>query len=335
MNCTEKIDFVVTWVDGNDPAWIAEKNQYDSDQSNNGSTQNRYRDWDLMRYWFRGVEKYAPWVNRVYFITWGHYPKWLNREHPKLKLILHEDYIPKEYLPTFNSNVIELFLNRIEELSEYFVLFNDDTFLTAPTEPDTFFQNGLPCESALLDVVTLTRPEDVFPHTILNNSGILNRHFVKREVLRRHASKFYTPRYGKEVIRNFLLAPFQAFSGFKDLHLPVSYCKTSLDRVWREEGALLESCGTHRFRSPDDYTHCLFKCWQLCEGKFVPRKCSWGKHFELGRDEDAYRAVWNQSFQTVCLNDSLENIDSFAEIQEKLKMSFEHILPDRSSYEIK
>ena len=35
------IDFVVTWVDGNDP-------------------NVRFRDWDNMQYWFRAVEKFAP-----------------------------------------------------------------------------------------------------------------------------------------------------------------------------------------------------------------------------------------------------------------------------------
>ena len=35
---------------------------------------------------------------------------------PKLKLVSHKDYIPAEYLPTFNSNVIELWLHKIPEL---------------------------------------------------------------------------------------------------------------------------------------------------------------------------------------------------------------------------
>lgn len=34
----------------------------------------RYRDWENLKYWFRGVETFAPWVNKVYFITYGHIP---------------------------------------------------------------------------------------------------------------------------------------------------------------------------------------------------------------------------------------------------------------------
>ena len=91
------------WVDGNDPEWQKEKNNYDKKDNADGSIV-RYRDWDLLQYWFRGVEKFAPWVNKVYFITWGHLPKWLDTSNPKLVIVNHKDYIPEEYLPTFSAN---------------------------------------------------------------------------------------------------------------------------------------------------------------------------------------------------------------------------------------
>lgn len=34
--------------------------------------EERYRDWDNLQYWFRGVEKFAPWVRKIHFVTWGH-----------------------------------------------------------------------------------------------------------------------------------------------------------------------------------------------------------------------------------------------------------------------
>ena len=107
----------------------------------------RYREWDTLRYWFRAVEKYAPWVNQVYFVTCGHVPKWLNMDAPKLHFVRHQDYIPEQYLPTFSSHPIELNLHRIEGLSEHFVYFNDDFYLTAPVQETDFFVNGLPCDS--------------------------------------------------------------------------------------------------------------------------------------------------------------------------------------------
>ena len=138
----EKIDFVILWVDGNDKAWLEEKNKYLNIKGDSGK--NRFRDWDNLQYIFRGIEKHADWVNKIFFITWGHLPKWLNTDNPKLRIVKHEEFIPKEYLPTFNSNVIELNLHRIKDLSEKFVLFNDDLFILKDLKKEDFFKSNLP-----------------------------------------------------------------------------------------------------------------------------------------------------------------------------------------------
>ena len=85
----------------------------------------RYRDWEILKYLFRSIENFAPWVNNVYFVTCGHLPAWLNTECPKLQIVSHKDFIPEKYLPTFNSHSIEWNFHRIKNLSEHFVYFND------------------------------------------------------------------------------------------------------------------------------------------------------------------------------------------------------------------
>ena len=178
----EKIDFVVTWVDGSDREWLAQKRKYlDAASSVSSSIAGgeanadcRYRDCGLLKYWFRAVEKFAPWANRVFFVTCGQKPDWLDESNPKLRLVNHEDYIPAEYLPTFHSDTIELNLHRIPDLSERFVLFNDDTFLLRPSTPDQFFHGGLPvlaCDLGIprwLGCSTASR-------IVVNNGGILAR----------------------------------------------------------------------------------------------------------------------------------------------------------------
>ena len=139
----EKIDFVIPWVDGSDPAWREEFQRY-SPTKGMDAGENRYRDWNNLRYWFRGVEKFAPWVNTVWFVTWGHVPQWLDRNAPKLRIVRHEDYIPVKISADFNCNPIELNFHRIPGLAEKFVYFNDDMFLLRPVEPEIFFKNGLP-----------------------------------------------------------------------------------------------------------------------------------------------------------------------------------------------
>lgn len=141
----DKIDFIITWVDGNREEWRALKSKYIESLSTEDKRRNaqaRYREMGLLRYWFRGVEKFAPWVNRIHFVTCGQIPTWLNTEHPKIHLVNHTDYMPNEFLPTFNSNAIELGMHRINGLSERFVYFNDDVFLIAPVESTFFFEKG-------------------------------------------------------------------------------------------------------------------------------------------------------------------------------------------------
>ena len=148
------IDFVVLWVDENDPEWLIEKEAHSTQNYSYNSNYNsnaRYRDWDMFHYWFRAVERYAPWVNDVFLITYGHVPKWLNTEHPKLKLVKHSDFISNEYLPTFSIVPIELNLWRIPQLSEHFVYYNDDMFLMNPVRKEDFFKDGLPKQCALED----------------------------------------------------------------------------------------------------------------------------------------------------------------------------------------
>ena len=148
------IDFVIIWVDGNDPKWRAVKNQYDPNpEAGEDDQEVRYRDWDNLQYWFRAVEKYTPWVRKIHFVTWGHLPSWLNVNHPKLHIVNHKDYIPEEYLPTFNSHTIEMNLHRIKGLSEQFVYFNDDMFINKPMKPRDFFVHGKPCDTFAMDCI--------------------------------------------------------------------------------------------------------------------------------------------------------------------------------------
>ena len=93
------IDFVITWVDGSDPAWQKKRSQFRPGEAEDAGT-IRYRDWGLLRYWFRAVENFAPWVRRVYLVTDNQCPPWLNRAHPTLVLADHRDFIPEKYLLT-------------------------------------------------------------------------------------------------------------------------------------------------------------------------------------------------------------------------------------------
>lgn len=54
-------------------------------------------------------------------------------------MVNHSDIIPKEFLPTYNSNVIESYLHQISGLSDIFLYFNDDVFIRSFLHPSDLF----------------------------------------------------------------------------------------------------------------------------------------------------------------------------------------------------
>lgn len=215
MSKNYPIDFVVTWVDGNDPVWQAEKAKY-SPNKNADNRNVRFRDWDNMQYWFRAVEKFAPWVNKIHFVTYGHLPKWLNIDNPKLNIAKHSDFIPQKYLPTFSSQPIELNLHRINGLAERFVYFNDDMFLLRPVKRELFFagKDCLPTDFAITSTISTTTKEDMMPFIKLNCVTILNGHFDKKEQMKKHFSKWVNLAYGWNALRNLIFYGQHRFKGF-------------------------------------------------------------------------------------------------------------------------
>ena len=100
----------------------------------------RWRDNDELKYALRSAEKYVPWINHIYIITsFGQVPKWLNLKNKKVTVIDDASILPPYAVPTFCSDNIEMCLANIPELSEHFLLSNDDMFFTRPLGPDYFF----------------------------------------------------------------------------------------------------------------------------------------------------------------------------------------------------
>lgn len=337
MKHEQEIDFVITWVDGSDPAWIKEKAAY-SGQKISGTVDDRdvrFRDYGLLRYWFRAAEKFAPWVRKIHFVTWGHLPAWLDTDHPKLHVVRHEDYIPKEFLPTFSSRVIELNLHRIEGLSECFVYFNDDMFFLAPVRETDFFRNGKPCDLLAFQPVVANPASPVMSHTFLNNALVISRHFDKRENVRRQPGKYfkigYPPLY---FFYNLLELAFPKYTGFYTVHGPAPFCRRAFQEVWeKEERTLLETM-SHRFRSKDDVSDYLVRDWQKLRGDFCP--CNLLKdfaYFSLSEDNRRLcRTIVKQKKKIICINDANEEID-FDRAREELRAAFNAILPELSGFE--
>lgn len=328
-----KIDFVLLWVDDKDEEWQKRKNAYLSEDVNK-ITSNKYRDWDNLKYWFRGVEKFAPWVNQIFFVTCNQKPEWLNENHPKLKLVNHSDFIDKECLPTFNTNAIEINLGKIKELSEQFVLFNDDVFLLKETKPTDFFEKGLPkdCYFEHPDITPFYG--ETYQNFLLNNKGIINTHFNKREQIKKNWRKIYNIKYGIRVnVINFILSKWkEGYIGFYNPHFSQPYLKSTFNKIYEKEKEKVDITSKSKFRSYYDISEYLMRYWNLVEGNFVPSK-DIGKAFNIGKDmEEIKNVIENQKYKVACFNDSIEDID-FEYCKKEIINSFEKILPQKSMFE--
>ena len=327
-----KIDFVITWVDGTDINWLNEKKKYNS-KINVSDTISRYRDMGTLKYWFRAVEKFTPWVNKIYFITYGHLPEWLNTKNEKLVIVNHKDFIPAEFLPTYNSNTIELNLYRINDLSEDFVLFNDDFFILKNMKKEEFFKNNFPCEEYAENINMPRGYLEYFSHTALNNMGIINNHFNKRKVMKKNLFKYINYKYGINNIRTICLLPWKDFSLIYDPHLPVSLKKSQLKELWEIETTALINTSKNRFRQITDINQYLIRYFQLLKGNFYPRKHGIGKMFVINKNfNKLVNVIKKQKYKMICINDSDEDFD-FENAKKAIIHSFDYILPNKSSFE--
>lgn len=335
----QPIDFVITWVDGSDPAWRKQMlSHLTGADEGQGSSEDRFRDWDNLQYWFRGVERFAPWVRKIHFVTWGHVPEWLDTSNPKLNVVNHEDFIPAEYLPTFNVNPIELNLHRIPDLAEQFVYFNDDTFLCAPSASEDFFRNGVPRDVAALNVHCNARSKPI-QEICFHDVGVINDHFDFKQSIAANRRKWLYPGYGKLLARTVVLLGCPRFPGFYNPHAPQPLLKSTYKEVWAAEPEVLAHTCRHKFRKPNEVNQYLIKDWQLAAGAFEPRPVHASARFFFVGDEArkeadrAAAAIRAGKTRMVCANDGPMTTADFTYCRGVVNSAFALALPRASSFE--
>ena len=319
-----KIDAVITWVDGDDPKHRQKMSRYGSPDIFNVETiagRSRYRSVGEIFWCVASINRFAPFINRIFIVTDGQDPglgNFLERNFP-------DGYIPVEivdhktifrgyerFLPTFNSISIETMTWRIPGLSDHFIEFNDDMMLGAPVAEEDFFlpDGSIVChaEKMNLFLVWLTR-------------------------------KFKTRKHGltqvsfKGTMMNAAFLAGHKFRMLKMDHTPRALKREFYESYFRDHPDALERNIRHRFRHHDQYNHQELQFLSLYDaGKCICRPFK-GKLFcvySKGGKKDIRRkldALYRSDASFICFNsidhaseDEMKEIVGF--ISKRLSVEF-------------
>lgn len=292
------MDAIVTYVDGLDPLW-----QQDYERTvGKKILDKRFRDWGTLKYHFRGLEIFMPYIDRIHLVVArdSQVPAWVNRK--TVNVVLHEDIMPKESLPTFNSSMIEMFLHRIPGLTERFLYFNDDMYTVKPCRFEDFFPDGVPAMK--------------FAHNFL--------YFGDFRYLVHHSDSLARKALGMPESCRYV----------RPQHTASPMLKSQCDELYAKvEPEIMASLSPLRTRA--NYNQYLFLDYMYYQGKARSRKLS-NKHFSLAAHsiDKICDFLRNPSRKMVCINDVHMTNDKFLFCREKLLAAFEEILPEKSRYEL-
>lgn len=308
------IDLVYLWVDGNDPQWQAKRNAFIGKTNDNSSVncKGRSANNDELKYSLRSIEKYAPWIRKIFIITDNQIPDWLDTTNPRIEIIDLTEIMPEESLPCFNSSLIEKFLHKISNLSEYFLYANDDMFINQPVTPGTFFaEDGFPIIRLLRKPFRKLRwiwRERVQKKPLLNYSRTILR---ATELVKEKYGIYYTgmPHHNIDAYRK-------------------SDCQRISEQIFGHE---FKAIRRNRIRQSSDIQRIVYSYAALAEKRGHRRYCSKKESLHFGIHKPSkYIKLEKYNPILFCLNDSQHAQDSD---RVKAKDFLESYFPERSSFE--
>lgn len=291
------MDIVITYVNGLDAVWQKDYEQY----TNQPALEKRFRDWGTLRYLFRGVAANMPFIRKIHLVVSheSQIPQWINRD--EVHIVLHSDIIPQEYLPTFNSTTIEMFLHRITGLDEEYLYFNDDIFPLQECQPEDFFRNG----KGVLGMSHHWMACGMFK-LICKNSDTLAR----KALGMKGSLRFLRPQH--------ICTPMLK-----------SECETLYNLVNKE---IKESLT--RVRSSNNLSQYLYLDYMYLRGKIINERLS-KKHFSVGvtSAKSLHEFVTHPTHKLTCINDVQLSEERYMELRTTLLEAFEAALPKKSKFE--
>ena len=293
------MDAVITYVDGNDPVWKQDYEKY----TNVPVMQKRFRDWGTLKYLLRGIEKRMPFIRNVYLVVShpSQVPSWADKEN--LKIVLHKDIIPEEFLPTFNCNPIEMNLHRIPGLDEEYLYFNDDMFPVGDCSPTDFFRGG----KAVIGYYRHLFASNMYKKICRNSDRLA------REALGLKPSVFFT----------------------RPQHICSPMFKSVCDEVYEKVNAQIRETSATRTRTENNLNQYLFLDYMNYKGLVINEKIS-NKHFSVSvaSPESLRNFLQNPTRNLVCINDVHLSEKRYEALRDAILDAFESVFPEKSRFEL-
>lgn len=309
-----KIDIIFPYVDCEDPEWqklyyenLVKYNKVDQNWDDWATGMKRFRPNGMLKYVFRSIEKNCSWINKVHMIVQSEsqIPEWINRE--QINIVYHKDFIPEEYLPTFNSSVIEMFLQNIEDLSEYFIYGNDDMFFTSPINVNDFF-------------------------VIKKASLYQNKYHIKKlafgAVLRKINSN-WTGDILRESNHKLLTRGSRKYI-YAIQHTYLPHKKSTIKNVFERYKTEIINNLTP-FRNPNEHNQWLFSEYYIRNNMHTNNKL---KFFSTEINSNTISRILNKDFskyKAICLNDHANTTN---EQIEQVISKLDELFPEKSKYEL-
>ena len=295
------IDFVIPFLNPESTSWQAEFSRYKEQTGIKGA--NRFRDCGTMKYVLRGIESNCPWVNKVHIILFDEsmVPDWLNTHSSKLHIVYHRDYIPSQFLPTFSSSVLEMFIHRIPGLANNFIYSCDDMLILKPLSNDYFFKDNRPVSPlGTLQPGYLNEIDDWCK--IENNNYRLESKLIGKVVRCDH------PHYQIPLTKTFIMFIWSIFE--KEFMEGLSHSKFRNkyeNQIWIFDD--LQRLIKHAITDINIFSNA--KYYWCNNGDF---SCFSGKNI-------------------VCFNDT-DYVTNYSEVKKQFINYMEHVLPVKSSFEL-
>jgi hypothetical protein len=216
----------------------------------------------------------------------------------KIRRVNESEILPEEFI-TFSSGCIEMFLWKIPRLSEHFIYSNDDMIPMVPMNQTMFFNEF---DIPIIQFETISNPlNTLYDIHTLNNNMCINKTFKN--------------------VGDFSRS-------LRTLHTLRPLTKTICDRCFKEHEDFIYK-SLYKRRSYNNFNMDLFCLYGLKNNLIINKKLTYSFKFicmSSKQLDELNRLIHNNSYDLICFNDDIENLDVYNKVIQKLNIIIKNAL---------